>query len=282
MTPPLPLSGLNIVVTRPREQATQLAQRIAQAGGKVILFPLLEISPVSDPRLLRELVARLHEFNLAIFISPNAVRYGMEAICEAGEGAGAQLVARSNRATSCAPAVSHALNEGDLTANLKIATVGQGSAKALRDLGVQEIIAPQDRFDSEALLALPELQNVKGWRVVIFRGDGGRELLGDTLKARGATVEYAACYQRAKPQQDATTLLAADPHAITVTSSEALGYLWDMLDEPGKARLANVPLFVPHARIAEAAQRLGWRNVIPTAGGDDGLLSGLVAWATNR
>ena len=254
MTQNLPLAGLNIVVTRPRGQAVQLAQRIAQAGGTAILFPLLEISQPADPQPLRELVARLHEFNLAIFISPNAVHYGMEVIRAAGT----------------------------LPTELKIATVGQGSAKALRDLGVQEIIAPQDRFDSEALLALPELQNVKGWRVVIFRGDGGRELLGNTLKTRGATVEYAACYQRAKPPQDADALLVAHPHVITVTSSEALGYLWDMLDEPGRARLSSVPLLVPHARIAEAAQRLGWRNVIPTAGGDDGLLSGLVAWAGKR
>ncbi|MDE2309908.1 MAG: uroporphyrinogen-III synthase [Betaproteobacteria bacterium] len=254
MTPTLPLAGLNIVVTRPREQAAQLAQRIEQAGGNAILFPLLEISPATDPQLLHKLVARLREFDLAIFISSNAVRYGMEATRAAGT----------------------------LPAQLKIATVGQGSAKALRDLGVQKIIAPQNRFDSEALLALPELQDVKGWRVVIFRGDGGRELLGNTLKARGATVEYAECYRRAKPQQDAGALLAADPHAIAVTSSEALGYLWDMLDEPGRARLTNVPLFVPHARIAEAAHRLGWRNVIPTAGGDDGLFSGLVAWANSK
>ena len=251
---PFPLAGLNIVVTRPREQATQLVQRIEQAGGNALWFPLLEISPPADPQPLCKLVTRLHEFNLAIFISPNAVRYGMEAI----------------RATGAMPA------------ELKIATVGQGSAKALRNLGVHEIIAPQDRFDSEALLALPELQNVKDRRIVIFRGDGGRELLGDTLKARGATVEYAECYRRAKPQQDAGALFAASPHAITVTSSEALGYLWDMLDEPGRTRLANVPLLVPHVRIAEAAQRLGWRNVIPTAGGDDGLFSGLVAWAENR
>lgn len=254
MTPLLPLAGLNIVVTRPREQAAQLARRITQAGGKVILFPLLEISPAADPQPLRALAARLHEFNLAIFISPNAVRYGMEAI--------------------------HAT--GTLPASLKIATVGQGSAKALREMGVHEIIAPQDRFDSEALLALPELQQVAGWRVVIFRGDGGRELLGGALKARGATVEYAACYQRAKPQLDAAALLAADPHAVTVTSSEALGYLWDMLDKQGKVRLAAVPLFVPHARIAEAAQCLGWREVVPTAGGDDGLLAGLLAWAGQR
>lgn len=277
MTETPPLAGLNIAVTRPREQAAQLAQRIAQAGGKVILFPLLEISPAADPETLRTLIARLHEFDLAVFISPNAVRYGMEAIRAA------------NVTLTPSPAsgggVRESAGEGKvstLPAGLKIATVGQGSANALRKLGVQEIIAPQSRFDSEALLALPELQQVAGWRVIIFRGGGGRELLGDALKARGATVEYAECYQRSKPQQDTAALLAAAPHAIILTSSEALGYLWDMLDEPGRTRLSSVPLFVPHARIAEAAHELGWRDVTITAGGDDGLLAGLIAWATNR
>ncbi len=254
MTPAAPLAGLNIVVTRPRTQAVLLAQRIEQAGGKVMLFPLLEIGPAANPHNLREIVSRLHEFNLAIFISPNAVQYGMEAIC----------------------------NAGALPAQLKIATVGQGSARALRNLGVQNIIAPLDKFDSEALLALPELQNVTGWRVMIFRGDGGRELLADSLKARGAIVEYAECYRREKPQQDASMLLNSDAHAITVTSSEALGYLWDMLDGGAKQRLAAVPLFVPHERIAEAAKQLGWREVIATAGGDDGLFSGLIAWANHK
>ena len=126
-----PLAGLNIVVTRPREQAAQLAQRIAQAGGNAILFPLLEISPAADPQSLRALIARLHEFDLAIFISPNAVRYGMEAIHAAG----------STLSPSPSP-------KGG--GELRIATVGQGSARALRELGVKEIIAPQDRSDSEA------------------------------------------------------------------------------------------------------------------------------------
>ena len=249
-----PLAGLNIVVTRPREQAVQLAQRITQAGGRVILFPLLEINPIADAQPLHALVTRLHEFQLAIFISPNAVNYGMSVIV----------------ATSALPS------------DLKIATVGQGSAKLLRDYGVPNVIAPQDKFDSEALLALPELQQVAGWRVAIFRGDGGRELLGDTLKARGAVVEYIACYQRAKPQQDAAMLLAAHPHAITITSSEALRYLWDMLDEPAKQQVVSVPLFAPHERIAAAAHKLGWRKVVTTAGGDDGLMSGLSAWAAQQ
>ena len=254
MTGPLPLAGLKIVVTRPRDQADQLMQGIRAAGGTPILFPLLEISALPDPAPLLDLVNRLPEFNLAIFISPNAVHYGMAAIHAAGAPPGA----------------------------LKIATVGQGSASAVRKSGVAGVIAPAGRSDSESLLALPELENVRGWRIVIFRGENGRELLGDTLRARGAEVEYAACYRRAKPTQDVSTLLAANPDALTVTSSEALAYLWEMLDEPARRRFTGVPLFVPHERIASAALALGWRDVLPTAGGDEGLLSGLIAWGNGR
>jgi uroporphyrinogen-III synthase len=248
-----PLAGLNILITRPREQAGELVQRIARAGGNPILFPLLEIFPVHDSPRLTELVARLREFDLAIFISPNAVRYGIAAI--GGSAA--------------------------LPAHLKIATVGQGSAKALRELGLREIIAPSDRFDSEALLALPELHQVAGSRVIIFRGDGGRELLGDTLKARGAEVEYAECYRRSRPQQSATAL-QGKIDAITITSSEALANLWDMLDSAMREKFAAIPLFAPHERIAATARQLGWRNVVPTASGDEGLVEALLAWAGAR
>ncbi len=283
MTNDLPLTGLKIVVTRPRDQAAQLARRIEQAGGIPLLFPLLVITAVQDTKTLHEQIARLGQFNLAIFISPNAVQFGIAAIREVGKDyVGAQQAARSNRATSCAPTVSHALNEGDLPPTLKIATVGQGSAKALRESGIANVIAPTERFDSESLLALPELQHVAGWRVMIFRGDGGRELLGDTLKARGATVEYATCYQRSKSQQDAGALLAAEPDAITVTSSEALGYLWQMLNEGDRAVLQNTALFVPHARIAGLAREQGWAQVHVTASGDDGLLSALITWAHQK
>ena len=248
-----PLAGLKIVVTRPREQAADFARRIEQAGATPILFPLLEISPPADERPLRDAVSRLAEFDLAIFVSPNAVRYGMQAILAAGA----------------------------LPPQLKIATVGQGSARALRELGVATVIAPQERFDSEALLALPELQDVAGLRVAIFRGDGGRELLCDTLVSRGAMVEYVECYRRSRSQQDIAALdRAAD--TIIVTSNEALGYLWDMLDTAGRGHFSAVPLFVPHARIAEVATRLGWREVVLAAGGDDGLVSGLIAWAKKR
>ena len=259
-----PLAGLNIVVTRPREQAEKLAQRIEEAGGKATLFPLLDISPVLDSQPLYSLIKRLPEFDLAIFISPNAVRYGMAAIMNADE----RKIGVSTEHHTALPAT------------LQIATVGQGSARALHDYGITNVIAPQGRSDSESLLALPELQHIKGWHIAIFRGNNGREVLGNTLKSRGAKVEYVTCYQRTKPNQDITLLLSANPDAITVTSSEALHYLCDMmLDSMERKRLATLPLFVPHARIAETANNLGWSNIISTNDGDDGLISGLIAWA---
>ncbi len=246
-----PLAGLKIIVTRPREQAMQLAQSIEQFGGKPLLFPLLEISPAEDQEKLRAQVGQIARFDLIIFISPNAVKYGMAAI-------------------------------GTLSPGIRVASVGQGSARALRESGFTNVIAPTERFDSEGLLALPELQDVRGWNVAIMRGDGGRELLGDTLKARGATVEYVTRYQRSKPSFDAAVLRAAQPDAFTVTSSEALVYLWEMFPASGKELLAAIPLFVPHQRIGALAREQGWRQVYQTASGDDGLLAGLVAWANQR
>ncbi len=250
----LPLAGLKIVVTRPRDQAAQLMERIEQAGGVSLLFPLLDIAAVEDTGALYEQIDRLGQFNLAIFISPNAVSYGVTAIRARGE----------------------------LPPNLKIATVGQGSAKALRALGIADVIAPTERFDSEGLLALPELQDIAGWHVMVFRGDGGRELLGNTLKERGAIVEYAACYQRSKPQHDVGALLSEHPNAIIVTSSEALGHLWQMLGEKGQKVFCNTPILVPHERIAGLAKQQGWQQVILTGSGDDGLFSSLTEWADNR
>ena len=211
MTDPLPLAGVNIVVTRPREQAAQLAEAIVKLGGNCIMFPLLDIAAVADKQPLRALAARLHEYHLAIFISPNAVRYAMEVIQEVSA----------------------------LPQTLQIATVGLSSAKALQELGVKKVISPAEKFDSEALLALPELQNVQGKKVIIFRGDPGRTLLGDTLLLRGATVEYATCYHRTKTQLEVAAISNARVDAIYISSSEALQILWQMLDITAREKFSR-------------------------------------------
>ena len=249
-----PLAGLRIAVTRPRDQASSLMQAIAEAGGHPILFPLLEIAPPADARPLRDVAARLDSLQLIIFISPTAVQHGLPPLLAAGP----------------------------LPASLRVAAVGQGSAAALRKLGVEAVLAPEGQYDSEHLLALHELHDVRGWRIAIFRGENGRELLAETLAARGAQVEYIPCYRRIRPTEDVGALLGARPDALTVTSSEALGYLWEMADAAERAQLASLPLFAPHPRIAAAARALGWQTAIATAGGKAGLLAGLREWAAGR
>jgi uroporphyrinogen-III synthase len=254
MTAVHPLEGLHIVVTRPAGQAAHFAEALVDLGAKPVLFPVLAILDVDDPNLLMDVAIALDSFDWACFVSPNAVEKSL-----------AVLLARRT-----------------WPAHLRVATVGKSSEMALAKFGITDVVAPQRRFDSEALLALPELQDMTAKRVVIFRGDGGRELLGDTLKQRGAEVEYVACYRREKPALDPAPLLKlwgdGRLDAVTVTSSEGLGNLVDMVGKLGQTWLKKTPLFVPHQRIAGLARALGCHEVILTGPGDDGLIAGLLEY----
>jgi uroporphyrinogen-III synthase len=245
------LAGINILVTRPSNQAGELAEKVRLAGGNPVLFPVLEIKDTNHPGPLLDAIARLDEFHLAIFISPNAVEKAM---------------ARINATRKFPP-------------GLTVVAVGQGTRNALRRFGVHNVTMPSGRFDSEALLELPELSEVTGKHILIFRGDGGRELLGETLLKRGATVIYVECYRRVRPEADTAPLLRAaargELDAIIITSSEGLRNLWDMVGEAGQACLKNSCLFVSHERIAQTASSLGFTRVILTAPGDNGLLEGI-------
>ena len=256
MCPQASLAGKTIVVTRPLAQAAPLAEAIAALGGQPLVFPLLEISPAADLQPLQTAAARIGDYRLAIFISPNAVDYALPAI----------------------------LQHGPWPADLIPAAVGQGTVKVLAAQGVTGCIAPSERFDSESLLALPALaaEQVAGRRIAIFRGDGGRELLADTLRERGATVDCIPCYRRSGPSQGVQLLLDSwrkgSLAALTVSSSEGLRYLFDLLDDEGRACLAHTPVFVPHARIAENARALGLQRVELTAPADAGILDALKSY----
>lgn len=251
MTTSAALAGKTILVTRPTEQAEALSQMIRAEGGTPFVFPGIEIQPPSDPKRLDVLLTRLDAFDLAIFVSPTAVARAWERIA--------------------------ALRSWPVS--LKTAAVGQGSARALGERGIREVIAPAGESDSEALLALPALQNVEGRRIVIFRGEGGREHLAQTLARRGAQVEYAECYRRARPEADIAPLLRQCEKeqfaAIILTSRESLANLRDMLGAAWD-RIKSVPAFVPHERIAEAARQLGMDSVHVTSNGDAGTMQAVV------
>lgn len=247
------LAGRGIVVTRPAHQAAYLAELIRGAGGRPLLFPAIAIADMEDAQPLLAMIDRLDEFDRAVFVSPNAVYKAMTLI----------------KARRVVPP------------HLKFAAVGRASVRELAKFSVTGVAAPA-RFDSEALLAMPEFADVAGKRVVIFRGVGGRDLLGDALAARGALVEYAECYRRVVPLADPAPFLAAwerhELHAITVTSSEGLRNFCALVGAAGQAWLKRTPLFAPHARIAETARELAFVSIVQTAQGDDGLMAGLQQW----
>jgi uroporphyrinogen-III synthase len=234
------LKGLSILVTRPHAQAARLARLIEQAGGQVQLFPAIEIEDVPPPAAL----ARLHEFDLVIFVSPTAV----------------------------AKAVPHIKAWPE---RVRVAAVGAGTRRALEKHGIANVIAPTTGADSEALLATREVGDVAGKRIAILRGDGGRALLGDTFIERGANVEYVTCYRRLLPKPPARSWKAGDLAAVTASSSQGLENLFAVLD-PGMLR--STPLFVPHARIAERARALAVREVVLAGHSDDEMLERLVAY----
>lgn len=239
-------------MTRPEAQAEALCAAIESRGARALRFPVLGIAPADDMSALEAVTARLDEFDLVFFVSPNAVDF----------------------------ALRHVLAQRDWPAGVIAATVGGGSERALRRHGFAHVLAPTEGFDSEAVLALPEFSGaaIRGKRVLVLRGDGGRELLGEELTRRGALVEHVSVYRRFCPHADASVLLDAGPlDALVLTSSEGVRNLACMLGPHALGALRSVPVYAPHPRIVGSAFDAGFRSVVETDAGDAGIVRGLEA-----
>ena len=247
------LAGRSIVITRPLRQAGNLARLIEEAGGQALRYPSIAIEPVRSPAL-DAIIGALASYDLAVFISRNAVEHGLARVREFGVRASLP----------------------------QAAAVGAGTAKALESAGVEGVAAPAGPADSEALLALPQFQAMEGRRVLVFRGVGGREWLAAALRSRGAVVDYAECYRRGVPATDLRPLIAdwasGGVDAVTVSSREGLANLAGLLGEAGLAHLRTTPAFVPHARVADEARALGIANVTVAGASDEEMHGALVAY----
>jgi uroporphyrinogen-III synthase len=228
------VTARRILVTRPAGQSKHLCGLLETAGHEAISLPTIEILPPADGYRVEALTDTLEEYDLAIFVSVNAVRMGVESI----------------------------LNQRDWPENARIATVGASSAEALLPYGLSVDLMPAHQYNSESLLALDELQDMSGQYVIIFRGNGGREVLRDTLLARGADVDYVEVYQRSCPAVDAQLMQSLlQPGAldcITITSNEALQNLYTMAGPEGQPLLVMIPLVVISPRQVTLAQQLGF------------------------
>lgn len=252
--------GLTVVVTRPVAQAENLCQTLQQQGKTVIRFPVLEILATDKPETLTATLGQLEKYDLAIFVSANAVEYGLQ-----------QLAAQSpGRQWPDA---------------LSIAAIGQATARAVSNHGLKLSLQAPRPYNSESLLALPALQKISGQRLLIIRGEGGREHLAETLRNRGATVEYAECYRRSIPASDVTPLLQAWKAKrrlmFVLTSNEGLQNLYHMLGEAERKKLLASSIVVVSERAIDKAKELGFEKepLLASAASDEAIVEAVNAWS---
>lgn len=245
---------MSILVTRPSPQGEELVSRLRALGREAWSFPLIEFSPGRDLAQLSAGLASLGNGDLLFALSRHAVDFAQ-----------GQLT----------------LQKLVWPASLAYFSIGRATALALHTASGMAVRYPLDREISEVLLQLPELQNVAGKKALILRGNGGRELLGEELRQRGASVTFCECYQRCDRHYDgAEEAMRWQRRGVTmlvVTSGEMLQRLWSLT--PAWYReswLLNCELLVVSERLAILARELGWRNIRVADGADnDALLRAL-------
>lgn len=261
----LPLAGLGVLVTRPAAQAEPLCRQLAAAGATVWRLPALAIEPLGHAAGHRAAAGPLDHYRRVIFVSVNAVARGAF-LLDAARDSGLQLP--------------------------EIFAIGPATADALEAAGHTVALPPGGSYDSEALLAAPELQHVAGERILIVRGEGGREHLAQSLQARGATVHYADVYRRVLPP---TTPLLVEQVAlaeraiasgslqvVTATSSELLDNTLRLF--PDASCLSAVTWLAGSRRIAQRVRELGFQGqvIVAERPDDAGLLGALEFWRKHQ
>ncbi|MDJ0738715.1 MAG: uroporphyrinogen-III synthase [Gammaproteobacteria bacterium] len=250
--PPCDLAGLSVLVTRPAQQSTRLCELIERAHGRPVRFPALEILGPVDKHAARAQLDAARDADLLIFVSANAVQYAFPLLPD------------------------------QLPLDIGVAAVGSATARALREVGLDPTQVPE-RMDSEGLLALPALRDMTGRTVFVLRGNGGRELIRDTLEARGADVRQVEVYRRRLPQRPAATdnLVRGWSQlvdVVTASSQAILDNLFTLLGDDGVQHLRDTPLVVVSQRLAEHAAARGCAVVhVAASARDDDVVDTLCA-----
>ena len=245
-----PLKGQVILITRAEHHQASLRKAIEARCGSWASLPLIDIVRLSDAELqqARDKIQELDCYDVVIFVSQNAARFGAELIADYWP---------------------------QLPIKQRYITFGKGSAALLAQLLAAEVEFPVDGSDSEAVLRLPALNEIAGRKVLILRGVGGREYLAQTLSRRGAFTDYGELYRRQVQQHDgprvATELRGLGLSAVTVHSGESLSALGELV-EAHLHELFTMPLVVPSDRVAAQARERGFLNVHNAGGAGDEMM----------
>ena len=253
---PAQLQGITVLVTRPVHQADSLCQRLVKYGARVVRFPLLEIQEPVDLAPLKQAADQLEKIDWAIFVSANAVQRAVPVI----------LARRS------------------WPVKTRIAVIGKSSSAALQPYGLIADACPEDQYDSEGLLALPAMHEVMGKRMVIFRGNGGRETLAKSLRSRGASIEYVECYRRVKPAlgshnpDELGKITRVD--VVLINSADSLHNFVELFSGATGNDLFDLQLLVVSRRLVEVVQQAGFVKppLVADNATDEAVIETLLAW----
>ncbi|NOY63016.1 MAG: uroporphyrinogen-III synthase [Gammaproteobacteria bacterium] len=250
---------MTVAITRSAQQSQCLTRKIHELGANTVAFPVLEIAPPQDSRRIKEVLKRLGEFDIAVYISGNAVSWALHLTRELGL---------------------------KIPVKMEVAAVGARTADALEREGLSVAICPDGQYNSEALLAMTQMQQIAGKKIIIFRGEGGRELLADTLRQRGADVEYAEVYRRVKPNASLSQLQNREAiDLFTISSNESLNNLYEMAsDSDSRGWLLNTQLAVISQRTVECARKLGFKYLplVAKVASDEGLVTTISEWYRSK
>ncbi|MGH1372316.1 MAG: uroporphyrinogen-III synthase [Cellvibrionaceae bacterium] len=266
MTKPT-LNDWRVLNTRPDAQAEKWQQALTEAGAVTVRLPLMAIEALTDSaqiQAIKDRIMSVSDYQHAIFVSQNAAHYGLDWLDQYWP---------------------------ELPYELKFYAVGRATAQCLSDYGCR-VIEAGNTMNSEALLALPTLQDLTHQKVVIFRGLGGRPLLAEQLVQRGAQVDYCELYRRVFPRQGAEQTLidsqwGGDRDIVAVHSGESLLNWIQLLDEMGETlaasnqahkpaqlpynqqQLKQLVLLVPGQRVAAMAREHQFTRVVVAENASD-------------
>lgn len=252
------LSDKTVIVTRPLAQAQNMCKSLERNQATVVHFPAICITAAKNIEPAKNALKKLKTYNTVIFISTNAVHYSMDLVQQ----------------------LSLSFQEKQLAA------VGPATKIALESYGHSVNIVPTTGFTSEALLNHKSLSQVEGKKILIIRGQSGRERLRQELESRGAEVSYAEVYQRQLPTQRPKIDLSELPKedtAILIYSVETVQNLWSLCSQDEKQWLTNATLIVGSERIAKSASSVGFakKPIIAENSSDEAMLKAVIGWAKN-
>lgn len=247
------LNGVRVLVIRPAQQTKRLMDLIHSAGGEAVSLPVLAIKPPANPAVAKRLLDRLEDFQASIFTSANAVD-GLFAICPNARFApGAHVFA-----------------------------VGAATAAALLKHGIVAEQPPPSERSSEGLLRLAGLraEAVQQRPVLIVKGEGGRDLLQQELRGRGAQLSSVDVYRRRQVDLPVDCITASGCHVVIASSATVLTALYQALDAQQRRQLLKLGVVAISERVAQTARELGFSACVVVAGtaSDEGLLAALRDW----